>query len=185
MTQVKKCFLSLIFFLSLALASYAENPVQEIFFELTRQCVRGISTMPVSDAMVDFSRPAAEFFVRPLWREYRFCPLSVIEYYYPEKIGVLDSTYSSTDLFGIVNQGEEDTHTDWVDSALLAIKMRANAKTKPEHFDVAEQMLSQMDNRDEGGIMEGEQSKDAAPTELSYTDSAGHLRRFSYGEEQI
>ena len=182
---MRKRIVSILTTMFLAMAALAANPVQDVFFELTRYCLRGVSELPVSPEMADFSRPAAEFFVRPVWRERRFYPLYLAEILYPEKCGVLDSTFSSADLLGVVEQGDSSVRTDWVDSVLLAVKMRASSKTQPESFDVAEQMLSQMDNKDDGGIVEGAESDGDEPVEASYTDSAGHLRRFSFGAEQF
>lgn len=57
------------------------------------------------------------------------------------------------------------------------------ADDEPESLSVAELMLSDMDNRDEAGIVESS-SEDAVPAE-HFTDSSGQLRRFSYGAEQF
>ena len=48
---------------------------------------------------------------------------------------------------------------------------------------IAEQLLESMDNRADGGIVEGSGSDEPVPE--SFTDSAGRLRRFTYGAEQF
>ncbi len=184
MAQIKKWLIVCSFFLMLSAASFAENPVQDLFFELTRLCLRGVSPLPAEAPLIALTRPAAQLFALPVWRSYRAYPLSFIEYLCPEKLGVLDSTFSAADLFGMDSQ-EQGLSADWLDSALLAIKMRSLNQQEPEPFDVAEQMLSQMDNRDEGGIVEGQDEKNEEAVERTFTDSSGRIRRFSYGVEQL
>ena len=184
MSRTKKIFAVAILFLSSAMA-FSLTAVQDVFFELTRQCVCGVSSLSVSGQLVEFSRPAADFFTRPVWREKRRYPLMLIEILCPEKQGVLDATFSRADLLSPAETGDSPASPDWVDAVLLAAKMRTESESAPEHFDVAEQMLSEMDNRDEGGIVEGQDAESKEPVEMSFTDSSGRLRRFSYGEEHF
>ena len=184
MARIKKRFCIFTFLLILSSALAAETPVQDFFFELTLQSLGGPSILPFDEALLEVTRPLARIYTMPVWRRYRPYPLCLFEYICPEKLGAFDSTFSLSDLFTAEGQNEGPA-SDWVDTALLTVRMNSLSERQPEQFDVAEQMLSQMDNRDEGGILEGQDEKSDQPSERSFTDSKGRIRRFSYGVEQL
>lgn len=180
--MIRKRWLLFIFFLSSGMA-FPQNPVQDIFFEITRQTVAGASSLPIAQNLAGISVQAAEFWTRPVWRLGQENPLYLIELYYPEKTNVIDLTYASVNAGQVAETKTDDEIPEWVDPDGLAEKFTAEEGEEP--VDVAEQMLESMDNRDEGGIVEGQDDDSSEPKEASFTDKDGRLRRFSFGDEHF
>ncbi len=111
------------------------------------------------------------------------------EYYFPEKIGVIDSTISAEDLSSVSESGDsENASFDWIDMLLRGL----NANPTPseaESFDVTDgskilEMLEGEDNRGIDAPDDGKEEKEL-PQEYTYTKEGGSLRRFTYDGEQF
>ena len=120
------------------------------------------------------------------------------EYYFPEKIGIIDCSFCPEDLYSLylsetLEEGEENSESlenadfDWLDLMLEGLKSYTGLSE--EKFDITDgskilELLEQGDSRGIDGLETGKIAEDS-PQEFLYTKNNGNLRRFTYDGEQF
>lgn len=186
------------FFFAADLSPNEENAlsyIKNLAFEITRYNITGISSLPESAAIaraVKFPMdPMAGRKVLGSIREsiYR------CEYYFPEKLGIIEATFSSEDIYVISeldSESDSETHSpafDWIDLMLKNLNAPDSAPESGESFDINDgtKILEMLEGGDDRGIEASDEKKGEPelPKEYTYTKNDGALRRFSYDGEQF
>lgn len=184
--------------------------LRDVCFEVTRFNITGLSASPLSASLAGISRTGSSLLSlhkitvaadgKP--RIMPASPLYLCEFYFPERIGVIDSTFCPEDLYaergffdGIENveEGEEEDvlDFDWIDVVLqgLSAPQGGSASVSSESFGILDgaRILEMLEGGDSRGIdaQEEERAGDDLPYEAAYERSDGSLRRFSYDGEQF
>ena len=211
---VKKFFFLFItlfpLFPSLASSSNEERAlsyVRNLTFEVTRYNVTGLSSMSEAAGLSEISKVGSALMAHRKIADSVKNPVYLCEFYNPEKIGIIDSTFCPEDLYvagdffaGIehVEEGEDEEleenlpELDWIDEVFQTLYApSSNQNLSSETFGIldGEKILQMLENNDSRGIEsqaeEGKDEQTDIPKEFSYTKNDGSLRRFSYDGEQF
>ena len=193
---------SLIFFLFLGFSFSDEVPASQndenvpsfssfsdLFFDIARFNLTGVSLYPESVSLAKISKPASSLMLHKKYSAEFNNSIYLCEYYFPEKIGIIDSTISAEDLSSVSEIGDsENASFDWIDMLLRGLNSNPTP-SETESFDVTDgskilEMLEGGDNRGIDAPDTGKTEKEV-PQEYTYTKDGGSLRRFSYDGEQF
>lgn len=203
----------LIFFLFLAAGLFAEEKpavssgeeraisyLRELFFEVTRYNATGLSSLPESAGLSEISKVASGLFLQRTARNSIKNPVYLCEYYFPEKIGVIDSTFCPEDLYATADffagnendgEGEESSEIpefDWIDLVLQGLDSYQPSDSESYGILDGAKILEMLEKNDSRGIEaqdEAGKSAENLPQEAAYSKNDGSLRRFSYDGEQF
>lgn len=172
-----------------AAASHSTLSLQQLCFECVRYELTGVCRSGVRPFISKFNVLPSRFLGKSGYDFKNGQFLSLAETIFPEKIGVLDSSFDSQDcetdtsLFVRFRMENEDA-VDWVDKALLRAFSKLRAEQPEKGSDSFKDILSELDNRTSEPVSEAQED---APEiqELSWTDRNGSLRRFNYGVEDF
>ena len=174
--------------------------LRELSFEITRYNITGHSPIPESAALSKISRVGTNLMARRKVLDSILNPVYLCEFYFPEKIGIIDSTFRDEDLYSVIeenydNESEdfdsEIPEFDWVDQVILGLNVPegfvANSSAVDYGIIDGEKLLEILEKGNSRGIEaqdEGGKSDDT-PKEYTYAKKDGSLRRFSYNGEQF
>ena len=180
--------------------------IRELCFEITRYNITGFSSMSESASFSEISKTASSVLSMRKIPEYPENPVYICEFYFPEKSGIIDSTFCPEDLYvtknffaGIENveigeeeslSGENPEDFDWIDQVLQSLNSVStikNGNAESDGMPDGSKILEMLENNDSRGIdaQSEEKTEDKVPEEHSYTKNDGSLRRFSYDGEQF
>ena len=212
--MLQKCLFCFVFLFSLLtslafardLSEREQNALsymRELCFEITRYNVTGLSSRPESVALASISKIGSSLLTQRKFTVSAKNPVYLCEYYFPEKLGIIDATFCPEDLYaandffsGIENVGageeseEELPNFDWIDLLLQGMNAQSveTASTSEEYgmFD-GEKLLEMLEKGDSRGIEAQDEGKteENLPQEATYSKNDGSLRRFSYDGEQF
>ena len=171
----------------------AEGPalpsLEELFFDVGRFNLTGLASFPETSLLAPISKEATNIMLHKKYSPAFNNSIYLLEYYFPEKIGIIDSTLSPEDLASVSeSEPAENFSFDWIDMILRSL----DAKSSPsgsEPFDVTDgsKILEILEGGDNRGIDAPDDGKteEELPQEYTYTKEGGALRRFSYDGEQF
>lgn len=155
--------------------------LSDFCFEITRYAATGFSALSEAALFAPISARAAQILTQPLFdrggKSLLLCDLVL-----PEKKGLIEATYSSSDCV-------HPSLADWVDTALVALSV-AVPESEPLLDDElffavdASDVLSALDNRADAAV-DASQADSEGITPRTFTDGADKLRRFTYGVESF
>ncbi|MCR4822298.1 MAG: hypothetical protein K5873_05450 [Treponema sp.] len=208
-------FSVMIFFSSSPLFASEENAgeekvlsyLRELTFEITRYNMTGLTIMAESIPLASISKFGSLLMSRPKIKESCLYPIYLVEYYNPEKIGLIDASFTSKDLFSVNESSiqEEDgkltdpsnlsekglsqsvNEVDWVDLLLHSLDASKGGQGKSLDINDGSHILEMLENSSSRGIdaAEEEKSESDLPQEYTYARNDGSLRRFAYDGEQF
>ncbi|MBQ8013135.1 MAG: hypothetical protein IJ257_01885 [Treponema sp.] len=176
--------------------------IRELTFEITRYNLTGLSSDPESVKFAEISKIGSKLLGSYSLRKEDHRPHYVCEYYFPEKTGIIDSTFCPEDLYaasdffsGIDNVEEAEVEEevpqyDWVDLVLQGLQASSSGSEKiPEEYSMfdGQKVLEMLEKGDSRGIeaQSEDKAENDSPKEFTYEKNDGSLRRFSYDGEQF
>ena len=166
--------------------------LRELTFDIVRYNATGLALYPQTLSLAKFSLAASNLMLQRKDSHY------LCEYYFPEKIGIIDCSFCPEDLYSLylsetLEEGEENSESlenadfDWLDLMLEGLKSYTGLSE--EKFDITDgskilELLEQGDSRGIDGLETGKIAEDS-PQEFLYTKNNGNLRRFTYDGEQF
>lgn len=168
--------------------------LRELAFEVTRYNITGFSPLPEGASFSAISRIGSNLMAQHKAVGSVKNPVYLCEYYFPHRIGIIDSTFSAESLYALHDEGggEETVSFDWIDVMLRSFSAETSpARGAQPAFEAGildgSKILEMLENNDSRGIEAQDEGKGAPglPPELSYTKRDGSLRRFSYDGEQF
>lgn len=198
----KSFFFSVIFSLHLAFAfagdlssgeKNALSYIRDVCFEVTRYNITGLSSIPEAAALSEISRGGTNILLRHTIPGPGENPVYLLEYYNPEKVGILESTFCPEDLY-VASSPEFPSENenfvleaDWIDLIIRGLSPSSGTESEIVDLNDGSKILEMLEGSDDRGIEGLEDSKieDNLPQEFSYIKNDGSLRRFSYDGEQF
>ena len=167
--------------------------LRELCFEVTRYNVTGHSPFPEASSLSEISRVGSSLMTRRKIISSVQNPVYLCESCFPEKIGIIDSTFCDEDLYSFSDEfsdsDEEIQEFDWVDQVLLGLNVPEGFVANPSGVDYGvidgEKLLEILEKGDSRGVENEESKADDNPKEFTYAKNDGSLRRFSYDGEQF
>ncbi|WP_294427884.1 hypothetical protein [uncultured Treponema sp.] len=180
--------------------------VQNLVFEITRYNAKSLTSMPEAIPLAQISKTASNILTKRKIVDSVRNPVYLCEFYFPEKIGIIDATFCPEDLYvtndffaGIENieGGEEEEESDgeiieefdWIDQILQTLNSQGVKTENPDAIGILDgsKILEMLEDNDSRGIdsQGSEKTEDEVPEEHFYTKKDGALRRFSYDGEQF
>jgi len=170
--------------------------LRELAFEVNRYNITGHSPLPESVALSKISKVGTRLFSRHKFDSSAKRFVYLCEFYYPEKTGIIDSTFCDEDLYSVsedysdFEEEEGEKSFDWVDQVILGLYVpegfvRSPSQSVDYGMIDGEKLLEILEKGDSRGLeTEGEEVSDA-PKEFTYAKNDGSLRRFLYDGEQF
>ncbi len=163
--------------------------IRDFTFEITRSYITGIQTLPEGANLASISKMAASLMARRKiilpWED----PVYLCEFYYPEKIGIIASTFTHEDLHAKVVEEEAGIPDfDWVDIILQSLGSDYKTETETvRDINDASKLIELLENSDGRGIEAADEKKgqEDIPVEYVFPKNDGSLRRFSYDGEEF
>ena len=175
------------------LSSNEENALsylRQLFFETSRLEICGISPMPEAISLsktLKFSLPlmSGKKVLSSIKDTVYRC-----EYFFPEKRGIIDSTFSRDSLYSVSDSVVGNSPSfDWIDLLLKTLAAPDSPPKNDEIFDINDgrKILEMLEGSDDRGIDSADEKKgdEELPKEYTYTKNDGSLRRFAYDGEQF
>jgi hypothetical protein len=152
----------------------ARTEVSDMFFEILRFDVTGVSDFPDIAEYAGVSTYPAQVLLHIIWQN-NLCPVYLIEKAVPSYTGKLDSTFCAQDFLKTENYDWIDDIVDEAASEKAGQAVEALEMQPPEEIAQAEQ---------ESTGDTGEKAEES-PAERRYRDSEGRLRLYSYDTEYL
>ncbi|WP_191013636.1 hypothetical protein [Treponema zioleckii] len=168
-----------LFFVSLSCAPLfaREATLQEICFELVRYNKTKNSAFPLAKVFSKITKYSSDSFAVPIFDAENRVFLYKIEKIMPQKIGVLDSSFSAEDVFSYEEMlsSEPPLVGSWVNPLIMAIHSSDKELKWPritESFEYVSDIgvVNLLDEEDSG---------------TSFKDKEGRIRRYVFGDEQM
>ena len=178
-------FFSVFFSIFAGASASASLSLQQLCFECTRYELTGTCRQSARPFVSNLNLLPSRLLGKSGFDAKQGFFLTLAETFYPEKIGVIDSSFdarnSDTGQSLFVRYRTNDSLSiDWVDKAVL----RALSKGKNDQDEPLSDILSQLDNRTSEPVSESDGAAEEVP-ELTWTDREGSMRRFNYGVEDF
>ena len=150
--------------------------VSDMFFEVLRCDVTGVSDFPSIEKYAGVSPYPAEVLLHIVWRV-AGRPVYLIEKAVPSYAGKIDSTFSADSFL------KTETY-DWIDDVVdEAASERAGETIEALEMQPPEEIAQAEHEASAGGQEEAGGDSGESPSERRYRDAEGRLRLFSYGTE--
>ncbi|MFA6856146.1 MAG: hypothetical protein WCR31_02955 [Treponema sp.] len=150
--------------------------VSDMFFEVLRYDVTGVSVFPDIEKYAGVSVYPSKILLHIIWLENE-CPVYLIEKAVPSYTGKIDSTFDADSFLKVEKYDWVDDIVDESASEKAGKEIETLEMQPPEEIIQAEQGKSGTEQ--EKSIAASEES----PSERRYRDAEGRLRLFSYGTE--
>ena len=98
--------------------------LRELTFEVTRYNITGHSPLPESSALSKISRTGTVLFSRHKISDFAKNPVYLCEFYNPDYMGIIYSTFCDEDLYSMSEDSSEQSEIlefDWVDQVIMGL----------------------------------------------------------------